>query len=477
MRLRAKVSLIFGAGLGLMAALAALVFPRVADKVSETQLHSLSRTLGAYLVHDLESLPYGGDEPAFEKAIDSRLEFVQDLGESSGNYRVRSAIVIGPDFKVEVGHPDSELGADYSGHQDVREAMAAAVSAPSGAGAPPVRIVLEAASVAGGPATDADIVAPLALADGDRRVLEVKLDFTGTLAMLGAQYARLRLAVGALIALGVALIGGIILAGIRGAVLRPVLAISAAMEKVGSGDLDASAGVSSSDEIGAMARRFDEMTAGLRERFQLERYVSRSTVDAARGRAERGGGDAPVRRKRMAVFFSDVRGFTAYSESRDPARVVAVLNELLGMQAAIVAKAGGEVDKFVGDETMAVFASPDRAIAAALVIRAKVGRMAAEIDGLELGFGIHVGELVEGDIGSPDRMDHTVIGDTVNTAARLEAAAKAGQVLVSAAAARDPAVAARFALSPLPPLSAKGKAEPLEVFAVEGERGDGPKGS
>ncbi len=467
MRLRPKVFAIFGAALGLVAAFGALAFPLVVDRLTQAQLFSLSRTLGAYLVHDLESLEFKGDHAAFEKAIDKQLEFVQGLGASSGNYSLRVAIVVSPDYKVEIGHPDSTLGADYSGHADIRAAMAGA----------PMATALEAPDGGKGVATDADIVAPLRLADGDKRVLEVKLDLSSSLSMIQAQYSKIRLLVIAFIALGFAVVALVIADGIRRAVLLPILRVSAAMEKVGSVDLDARVdpsargsgarrGRGARDEIGAMAERFDEMVMGLKERFQLERYVSRSTVGAARSRAESGGADAPVTRMRRTVFFSDVRGFTSFSESADPARVVAVLNLLLGMQEEVIARAGGEVDKFVADEAMAVFERPALAVAAALAIRSRVARMAGEIEGLKLGFGIHVGELVEGDIGSPRMMDHTVIGDTVNTAARLQAAAKAHQIIVSEAVAADEEVAARFLLEPMASITVKGKAEPLRVFSV-----------
>lgn len=456
MRLRPKVFAIFGIALSLVAVLGALAFPLLVNKVTQAQLFSLSRTLGAYLVHNLESLEFRGDEAAFEKAIDKQLEFVQSLGQSSGNYSLSVAIIVRPDFKVEIGHPESTRGTDYSGHADIRAAMAGA----------PMTTLLEAANGGSGGQIDADIVAPLNLTDGDRRVLEVKLDLSRSLAMIQAQYSTIRLLIIAFIALGFVASALVIADGIRRTILVPLLRVSSAMEKVGSGDLDARVDLHTKDELGDMALRFDGMVMGLKERFQLERYVSRSTVGAAKSRAESGGAGAPVQRMRRTVFFSDVRGFTSFSESADPAHVVAVLNQLLGMQEDVITRVGGEVDKFVADEAMAVFASPAQAVTAALAIRSRIARMASGIDGLRLGFGIHVGELVEGDIGSPRMMDHTVIGDTVNTAARLQAAAKAGQIIVSQAVAMDAEVASRFVLEPMPSLSVKGKSEPLCVFSV-----------
>ncbi len=465
MRLRPKLFLIFAAAFAALALIAALAFPLIVSKVSESQLFSLSRTLGAYIVHDLETLEYKGDEAAFEKAIDGRFEFAQALGEESGNYSLKEAILIDPKFRAEVGHPSSVIGSDYSGHADIRAAMAGA----------PMATVLENVSGGGKGALgsgeiDADIVAPVLLSDGDKRVVEVRLDLSRSLAMLEAQFSAIRLIVFAFLALGFGVVGLVLAVGFRGAVLHPLLRFSAAMERVGGGDLEARAEVASRDEIGDMAKRFDEMIAGLKERYQLARYVSKSTVGAARSRAASGGADSPVKRKRMAVLFTDVRGFTAYSEGADPVRVVAVLNALLGMQEEVIARAGGEVDKFVADEAMAVFERSAQAVAAALAIRSRVARMAGEIDGLRLGFGIHEGELVEGDIGSPRLMDHTVIGDTVNTASRLQSASAANQVIVSETVAADPEVAARFVLDPLPSLAVKGKAEPLRVFSVRCSR-------
>ncbi|HET7839680.1 MAG TPA: adenylate/guanylate cyclase domain-containing protein [Rectinemataceae bacterium] len=465
MRLQPKVLSIFAAALVLMLGFAVLAFPSLVSRVSEAQLFSLARTLGAYVVHDLETQPFAGDTAAFEKALDQRFEFAQRLGEGTGDYLVRSVALIGPDFKVEVGHPNSEIGADYSGHADVREEMATGNAGDQ-------RIALES-SRPGGPVTDADILTKVRLADGDSRVLEIKLDFSGTLAMLTRQYARLQAAALGLIAAGLIAVTIALASLLRGTVLRPLLRISKAMELVGKGDLAVSANVRSRDEIGQMGEHFDTMVAGLRERFELERYVSRSTLGAARDPAARDraeGTGSAVERRRLAVLFSDVRGFTAYSECADPARVVSVLNLILGAQEEIIAKAGGEVDKFVGDEVMAVFERPALAIAAALVIRSKMARISGQIDGLSLGYGIHVGELVQGDIGSPARMDHTVIGDTVNTASRLQAASGAGQIIVSAEVAADPEVASRFVLDELGPLKVKGKEQPLSTFTVRGAR-------
>ena len=145
----------------------------------------------------------------------------------------------------------------------------------------------------------------------------------------------------------------------------------------------------------------------------------------------------------IAVLFVDIRGFTTMSEALEPEQVVAILNEYLSLTTKSIFDNSGTLDKFVGDATMAVFNSPFdlpdyefKAVCAAMDI--VNGGKALEKDLMEkygrtvgFGVGVNVGPAVVGNIGCEFRMDYTAIGDTVNTAARLEANAKKGQVLIS----------------------------------------------
>ena len=461
MRLRFKLVLMFVIAFLATAGLLLAVFPPLADQVTRTQLFSMARTVGLYLVHNLEKLPFSGDAAAFEKEVDREFEFISELSADTGEFTVRKVILLAEDGKVEIGHPDAETGRDYSADADIREALAGQ----------PLAVVIEPAKGPDGrPETDADIVAPIRLADGDYRAVEVKLDLSATMALLSARYRTIQYVVAGTILAAFALLSGLLLVGVGGSVIRPVLRVSEAMEAVGKGDLDTKLGWRRRDEVGAMAGRFDEMVLGLRERFELSRYVSRSTFGAVRERVKEGLG-TEVRKRRLTVFFSDVRGFTAYSERRPPERVIEVLNRLLGLQEEIIAASGGEVDKYVGDETMAIFENPEDALRAALRIRREARRITVELDGLRLGFGLHVGELVEGDIGSPSMMDHTVIGDTVNTAARIQAASGPWQILVSEELAREDGVARAFEFEGELAISAKGKTHPLAVRCLMGEKG------
>ncbi len=132
------------------------------------------------------------------------------------------------------------------------------------------------------------------------------------------------------------------------------------------------------------------------------------------------------------VLFADIRSFTQFSEKRDPAEVVGVLNRYFSAMTSVIAKHGGMIDKFIGDAIMAVFGAPfpregdaARAVAAAGEMLAQLELLNRELasDGsspLSIGIALHTGTVIAGNIGSPDRMDYTVIGDTVNLASRLE---------------------------------------------------------
>lgn len=219
------------------------------------------------------------------------------------------------------------------------------------------------------------------------------------------------------------------------------------------------------DEIGDLSRAFVDMGRGLKQRFAMSKYMSRTTYQMLE---QSGSPNLAGERKWLALVFSDVRGFTAFSENRDPALVIERLNEVLGLEAEVVRRHGGDVDKFVGDAMFAWFSGADRcrhAVDAAVEILSGLQTRFGGKAGTEIGFGVHVGEVVVGSMGSQDRRDYTAIGRSVNLAARLCSAAQSGQILVSEAVAIE--LEDAISLSPLPPISAKGFPEPVRVFEVE----------
>ena len=185
-------------------------------------------------------------------------------------------------------------------------------------------------------------------------------------------------------------------------------------------------------------------------------------------------------RRNITVFFSDVRGFTSFSESQQPEEVVARLNEILTAQVAVVFKYNGTLDKFVGDELMAFFGAPgiqhkenhaSVAVRTAVEIQETMKKLQAKWteEGkalLHIGIGINTGDMVVGNMGSMERMDFTVIGDNVNLAARLCSAAGKNEIIISEStyeSAKGGIEAVR-----LEPIMVKGKANPIVIYKVIG---------
>jgi adenylate cyclase len=183
-------------------------------------------------------------------------------------------------------------------------------------------------------------------------------------------------------------------------------------------------------------------------------------------------------RKKVAILFADIRKFTSLSEDMDPEILVNFLNEYFTQMVDIIFKHGGTVDKFVGDEIMAIFGAPItqpddeiRAIKAAIEMQKGMQwlqycwqewNMQRQL--FHIGIGINSGEVIAGNIGSKKHMDYTVIGDTVNIAKRLETQAADGKILVSRSIQR--AAKDMFKFKNFGKIPVKGKKRPVEIFEV-----------
>lgn len=185
------------------------------------------------------------------------------------------------------------------------------------------------------------------------------------------------------------------------------------------------------------------------------------------------GGD----KRRVAVLFSDIRGFTALSETMRPEEMAALLSEYFTEMVECVFRHGGTLDKFIGDAVMAQWGAPigesddcDRAMQAALDMMQELDRLNARwtVAGrptVEIGIGLNVGEVFAGNIGSDRRLEYTVIGDPVNVSSRLCGAAEKGEILLSEEFRS--ALGSPPPLEPLPPMEFKGKSQALPVFRVK----------
>ena len=186
-----------------------------------------------------------------------------------------------------------------------------------------------------------------------------------------------------------------------------------------------------------------------------------------------GGGE-----KELTVLFVDVRGFTAFSETNPPEKVVEMINRYLSLTSDAIQKHNGTIDKYIGDATMAVFNAPNdleghamQAVKAAWDMKLGSVELREEIlrdygVDLQFGIGINTGVAVVGNMGSDFRMDYTVIGDTVNTAARLESNAAAGQILLSDATYRQ--IKDYVQVADLGVINVKNKKVGIQIYNLEG---------
>ena len=267
---------------------------------------------------------------------------------------------------------------------------------------------------------------------------------------------------------------------ILGSVARPIAGLSAAFRLVGQGDLQARAAVESADHLGRLAAGFNDMVEGLRRAETVKStfgvYVHpRLVEDVLAGKVALGG-----ELRQATVLFADVRGFTSMSERLPAPEVVRFLNAYLDRMVEAIVEAGGTVDKFIGDGIMAGFGVPlaveDHAfcaVRAGLEMLRRLDAWNAERGAggeapVQIGVGLHTGEVVAGSIGSSKKMQYTLIGDTVNTASRLEQLTKDVGVRLVVSEATWRAVEGRVQGRALAPVRLKGKADPVQVYEVTG---------
>lgn len=212
------------------------------------------------------------------------------------------------------------------------------------------------------------------------------------------------------------------------------------------------------------------------QRSALERFLSPEVVEmvVANPDIRLGGVNQEV-----TVMFADIRGFTTMSETMEPSRVVEILNEYFTRVTDVIFDNGGTLDKYIGDAVMAVFGAPiskGNDAAAAVNSAMQIQRLLIELNRdaaarkwpeLRVGIGINTGNAIAGNIGSPRRLDYTVVGDAVNTAQRLMTNAAGGQILISESTARKLGKTGKtIDLERLPELKVKGRSEAVPVFRV-----------
>ncbi len=275
------------------------------------------------------------------------------------------------------------------------------------------------------------------------------------------------------ITIGLTLAGAVVMRAAVGGVSEQVNEVRAAMAQVEDGDLDVHVPVTSLGELGQLQAGFNDMVEGLRQRRRLQELFGRQVgTDVARQALEVDpelGGEE----REITALFVDLTGFTTFSEAHTPHEVVAALNEFFAVVIRVVMEEGGWVNKFEGDAALCIFGAPmsqpdhaQRALRAAARLPREVAALPSAPD---VGIGVATGRAVAGNVGTAERYEYTVIGDTVNVASRLSDLAKgrASHVLATertleAAAAVDGEVVVAWREGGTELV--KGRSEPIAVF-------------
>lgn len=278
-----------------------------------------------------------------------------------------------------------------------------------------------------------------------------------------------KLALASLVGLAAALVASLLALLLARQISRPVAALAANARALTALDLEHARPLARSRivEIDDAAVAMNRMVGALRV---FARYVPRRLVERllADGLEQR-----PSIEREVTVLFCDIVGFTAFAESRTPAETAAALNAHFAALARAIEAEAGTIDKYMGDALMAFWNAPDRqpdhaarAVRAAAAIAAR-----HDPDGFRMRIGIHTGRALVGDLGAPSRLNYTIVGDTVNTAQRLEQLGRvlrpddAVAVLVSEATVRALA-SGTVPLASLGLRRVRGRAQPIEVFAL-----------
>jgi adenylate cyclase len=276
----------------------------------------------------------------------------------------------------------------------------------------------------------------------------------------------------------------IVLLGISIAVLlgigfsRPISKLVLATEEIGKGNFHYRLDMVRKDEFGELASAFNFMAQELYNKLLLQKsfgsYVSPEVLDMILSRPEESWLKGTL--QEVSILFTDVRGFTAYSENRAPETVVEDLNEYFRIATQFILEQGGYIDKFMGDAVLAVFGAPvpkpdhaRRAIQSAWAMQEAFSAQAEKSKNpllTRVGIAINSGMVVSGNLGSQVKMEYTVIGDNVNVASRLNGLAGPGEIIISQSCYES--AGDLVEVEALPPQQLKGKTELTEVYRVAG---------
>ncbi|MDZ7598607.1 MAG: adenylate/guanylate cyclase domain-containing protein [Desulfobacterales bacterium] len=277
----------------------------------------------------------------------------------------------------------------------------------------------------------------------------------------------------------------IILVGILVALLmglrfsHPIEKLVFATQEIGRGNYHHKVQLGRNDELGNLATAFNQMGNELLRKSRMQesfgKYVGAEVLDMILANPEVNW--LKGHRNRATTLIADIRGFTAYSDIREPEAVVEALNEYFEIATRTIIHYGGYIDKFIGDAVLAVFGVPvyrrnhlERALRAALDLQAELKKASGGGNVLlgAVGISIDTGEVVAGNIGTQEKMEYTVIGDSVNSASRLNGLAGPGEVIISQAVFQTMGVLVDA--EPLGPRQIKGVSEAVISYRLKSIR-------
>lgn len=326
-----------------------------------------------------------------------------------------------------------------------------------------------------------DVITPI-LFGGQKVIGSVHVGFSKRPIYETVAQSQKKISLFILLSLCVGLLGAWLLAYI---IVKPIRRLVQGVKAITEGDYP-QIPMKSNDEIGLLVSNFNEMSRNLQEKELIKRafsqYVSENILESflQNPKSLQLGGT----RAEATILFTDIRNFTALAEQLEPSEVVHILNDYFAAVVEVVQKYEGTLDKFMGDAVMAVFGTPlrhendeERAVRAAIEMNERFQLLKQKwiregYPEIEIGIGINTGEVIAGNVGSLQRLAYTVIGNSVNMAARIEKLNKRyhTQILISASTYKR--LESILDAIPLPPTRVRGKSEEIQVYVVVGFRTD-----
>jgi len=274
----------------------------------------------------------------------------------------------------------------------------------------------------------------------------------------------------------------ILLAFISKRVTRGISLIAKGLKEVEKGryeDLEFPKVDHRKDEVAILSQGFQGMVTAIKEREKIRGVLNKVVSKEIAGEILKSDIELGGEERVVTMLFSDIRGFTKMTENVEPKVLINLMNTYLTEVCRIIDDHKGVVDKFVGDEVMALYGVPYAQENDALLAiqtaqemiqslkKTNEKRALKNLPAVEIGIGIHTGLVVAGNVGSENRLNYTVLGANVNLAARLCSAAKGMQILISEDTLNQPGVQSTFNYEEVPPIPLKGVMKPVKLYEIK----------